>query len=48
MNIDKINKVKEYYLLKNTKNNKNLKKNTPFFTNIMNKLDKSEDRSVRP
>lgn len=40
MNVEKINKVKEFYTLKNIKKqNKNIK-NTPFFTNIMQKLDK--------
>ena len=42
MNVEKINKVKEFYLIKNTKKNKKVKQNTPFFTNVMNKLDKKE------
>lgn len=40
MNIDKINKVKEFYTLRNVKKQKKIKENSPFFTNIMKKLDK--------
>ena len=42
MNVEKINKVKEFYSTRNIKNqskNKHIK-TTPFFTNIMQKLDK--------
>ena len=43
MNIEKINKVKEFYSLRNVKvRNKNIK-STPFFTNIMKKLDKKNE-----
>ena len=43
MNIEKINKVKEFYSLRNVKRkNKNVK-TAPFFTNIMKKLDKKTD-----
>ena len=42
MNVEKINKVKEFYSkkinLNNNKNNQNIKK--PFFTKIMKKLGK--------
>jgi hypothetical protein len=42
MNVEKINKVKEFYSKKlntnNNKNNKNMLK--PFFTKIMKKLEK--------
>ncbi len=42
MNIEKINKVKEFYSKKlNTKNNKNTPHmQKPFFTKIMKKLEK--------
>lgn len=40
MNVDKINKVKEFYSLKNIKKQNKKIKNAPFFTNIMQKLDK--------
>lgn len=42
MNVDKINKVKEFYSKKlNAKNNKNKQyTQKPFFTKIMKKLEK--------
>ncbi len=42
MNVEKINKVKEFYSKKlNTKNNKtNQNMQKPFFTKIMKKLEK--------
>lgn len=42
MSIEKINKVKEFYSLRNIKRQNRNKKPTPFFTNIMQKLDKTK------
>ena len=44
MNVDKINKVKEFYSLRNVESRNKNRKNTPFFTNIMIKLDKKPQK----